>query len=139
MPSEAESTLTLKVFGVEYKLNLLRDDDYSFTGREWGTIKRISGVLKGTLHEALRGFDEELMIALAVVAMQRAGQQVIDEDKLLDTYGAVEVTPPKADESSPPVEAADAAEATRPSASPMTPQLIGRQSSQGNTASRQTA
>lgn len=55
----------------------------SFTYREAGVIKRISGLGMTELEEAVLKGDSELMIATALIAMHRAGNMV-DLDFLLD-------------------------------------------------------
>lgn len=61
-------------------------DSGFFTNRELHTIKRISGLRAGELNEALKAGDTDLVVALAVVALQRHGKQV-DEDTIWDAEG----------------------------------------------------
>jgi hypothetical protein len=44
-----------------------------FTMRELNIIKRTSGVRAGELEEALAASDSDLVVALAVIALERAG------------------------------------------------------------------
>ena len=62
----------------EYEL----DDE--FTNRELHTIKRLSGCRVGELAEALAASDTDVVMALAVIALQRHGKHV-DEDVLWDS------------------------------------------------------
>ena len=85
----------------EYEL----DDD--FTNRELHTIKRLSGCRVGELTEALAASDTDVVLALAVIALQRQGKH-IDEDVLWDStagnislVGEAEIPPA---EESPPTE-----------------------------------
>lgn len=59
----------VKPYDGEYPL-----DDTEFTTREWSWIKRISGYLPMTAEDGFKGGDPELFVALAVVAMVRAGR-----------------------------------------------------------------
>lgn len=45
-----------------------------FTALEWRWVKRISGYMPMTIDEGWRGGDPDLFVALAVVAMNRAGK-----------------------------------------------------------------
>ena len=58
-------------FDGEYDLG---DDDRPFNGREWHWIKNISGYMPLTISEGFAGRDPDLFIALAVIAMCRAGK-----------------------------------------------------------------
>lgn len=59
----------VKPYDGEYPL-----DDSEFTTREWSWIKKISGYLPMTAEDGFKGGDPELFVALAVVAMVRAGR-----------------------------------------------------------------
>jgi hypothetical protein len=66
----------LKITGIpgfdgEYPL----DVSY-FTNRELHTIKELSKVRAGELSEALQAGDNDVLVALAVIAVQRAGKPV---------------------------------------------------------------
>lgn len=54
----------------EYELDL------NFTNRDLHTVKQISGVRAGELDEAIRVGDLDVVVALAVNALRRAGHQV---------------------------------------------------------------
>jgi len=55
----------------------------TFTGRELHTIKQISGVRAGELQDAFAAGDYDLVVALTVIVLQRAGQKV-DADEIMD-------------------------------------------------------
>lgn len=50
-----------------------------FTMRELHTVKRLSGVRVGELEDALAAGDSDVIVALAVIALQRAGRQVVED------------------------------------------------------------
>ena len=50
--------------------------DLAFTNREFHTIKQISGLRAGELEEAVQKGDLDLVVALAVNALRRAGHTV---------------------------------------------------------------
>lgn len=60
------------------------DGEYPFEGdftmRELHTIKRISGIRAGELDEALNAGDTDILVAITVIAMERAGQKGIEDD-----------------------------------------------------------
>lgn len=58
-------------FDGEYDLG---DNDRVFNGREWHWIKKISGYMPLTISEGFAGRDPDLFVALAVIAMCRAGK-----------------------------------------------------------------
>lgn len=54
--------------------------DFSyFTNRELNIIKRLAGVRSGELDEALAAGDNDLVVALAVIALRRNGKQVVED------------------------------------------------------------
>ena len=53
--------------------------DRAFNAREWQLIKRQSGYLPLTVKDGFAGGDPNLMVALAVIALCRAGK--IDRDQ----------------------------------------------------------
>lgn len=55
----------------------------SYTYREMGLIKRLSGLRSGEITDALRAGDTDLIVALAIIAMRREGSDVT-EDEMLD-------------------------------------------------------
>lgn len=57
-----------------------------FTNREYHTIKRIAGVRAGELDEALGAGDLDVIVALAVIALQR-NNQPHEEDTIWDAPG----------------------------------------------------
>ena len=84
----------------------------SFTYREMGTIKQISGVRAGHIADALEHGDTDLIVAITVVAMRRAGHDV-DADYIFDLdSSAIEIRAdePEVDDS-PPAVAAPAGDA----------------------------
>lgn len=58
------------------------DQDRSFTTRELRWIKQIAGYLPMKLGEGLEGGDADLYIALALIAMNRAGK--VDREDVLE-------------------------------------------------------
>lgn len=59
------------------------------TTREWGWLKRLSGYLPLTIEKGLEGGDPELITAMAVVALHRAGKITTAEapavfDRIID-------------------------------------------------------
>lgn len=58
------------------------DNDRSFTTRELRWIKQIAGYLPTSLREGFEGGDADLVIAVVVIAMHRAGK--IDRDHVLE-------------------------------------------------------
>lgn len=66
----------------EYELDLSH-----FTHREWSIIKREAGVRAGEFWDALNAGDADVILALAVVAMRRAGKDPsrYEIDALWDT------------------------------------------------------
>lgn len=69
--------------------------DFDFSNRELHTIKQVSGVRAGEIVEAGLKGDNDLIIALAMIALRRTGL-VVDEDRIWDaqagkiTFDAVE-------------------------------------------------
>lgn len=55
-------------------------DETSFTNRELHTIKNISGVRAGELGEAMGAGDNDVLIAIAAVALERNGRKVPIDD-----------------------------------------------------------
>ena len=64
----------IKPWDGEYEL----DEERVFNTREWRWIKKVSGYMPLTIGEGFAGGDPELFVALAVIAMCRAGK--IDRD-----------------------------------------------------------
>lgn len=65
----------------EYEL-----DVSTFTMQELRTIKRLSGVRAGELQDAFAAGDSDLVVAFAVIALNRAGRPV-HEDSLWNAQG----------------------------------------------------
>lgn len=63
--------IKIKPYQGEYELDL---EEEAPTGHEWRWIKKVSGYLPLTIEDGLRGGDPDLFIALAVVALHRAGR-----------------------------------------------------------------
>jgi hypothetical protein len=59
----------IPAFNGEYPM----DPDQPFTMRELNIIKRISGVRAGGLSEAVDAGDTDVMLAMSVIAVRRAG------------------------------------------------------------------
>lgn len=94
----------------------------SYTYREMGRIKTITGLRAGEIEQALIAGDSEVIIAIAVIAAERSGDKV-DIDKIGDLeFGAITV-----EEEPDPTPAADDAAATdEPSSlTPETPEAGG--------------
>ena len=66
-----------------YEFDLAESVD-TFTIREWGWIKKLSGYLPVNVGEGLGGADAELIGTLAVIALERNGQ--IDKRNVPDTF-----------------------------------------------------
>lgn len=81
----------------------------SFTYREMSVIKKLSGIRAGEIAAALEAGDTDLIVAITVIAMRRAGNNVSD-DFLFDlpADGIQIVGEPEAD-ANPPAKAARAA------------------------------
>jgi len=71
----------------EYEL----DPERAFNTREWSWIKKVAGYMPMTITDGLEGGDPELFVALAVIAMCRAGK--IDRDKGLQVAEALVEAP----------------------------------------------
>ncbi len=55
-----------------YGLDGAYETDFTyFTNREWRTIKEISGVRMGEFNEAIEANDNDLIVALAAIALRR--------------------------------------------------------------------
>jgi hypothetical protein len=67
------ATLRIKAkpYAGDYRLDI---DEEPLTTLEWRWIKRISGYLPATIREGVKGGDPDINIALAVIAMARAGR-----------------------------------------------------------------
>jgi hypothetical protein len=71
----AEDTTRIVIKGIrpydgEYEL----DTERAFNAREWNWIKRVAGYMPNTIRDGLAGGDPDLYVALAVIAMCRAGK-----------------------------------------------------------------
>ena len=60
----------IKPWDGEYDL----DTERAFNAREWRWIKKVSGYMPLTVSDGFAGGDPDLFVALAVVAMCRAGK-----------------------------------------------------------------
>jgi hypothetical protein len=91
----------IKIEGVppydgEYEL------DMNFTNRDLHTIKQVAGVRAGDLNDALEHQDLDLVVALAVNVLRRAGKP-IDMDVLWDSEaGKITLAADEADAVPPP-------------------------------------
>jgi len=56
----------------------------SFTNRDLNIIKREAGVRAGEMQEAVRRGDNDLFVALAMIALRRAGREPLTSDALWD-------------------------------------------------------
>jgi hypothetical protein len=76
--------------------------DMNFTNRDLHTIKQVAGVRAGDLNDALEHQDLDLVVALAVNALRRAGKP-IDMDVLWDSEaGKIMLVADEADAVPPP-------------------------------------
>lgn len=50
-----------------------------FTNRELSIVKRLAGVRAGELDEAFGAGDSDLIVAMAVIALKRAGKTVVED------------------------------------------------------------
>ena len=83
------ATLDIQIppYSGSYELDLS-----SFTQREAHTIKRISGIRLGELPDAIAAGDNDVVVAITVITLTRAGHQV-DENVIWDAQiGTVTVT-----------------------------------------------
>lgn len=74
---------TIKISGIPGHDGDYQIDASFFTNRELHKIKQLSGVRAGELQEALNAGDSDVIVAVAVIAMQRNGKAV-NEDAIWD-------------------------------------------------------
>ena len=55
-----------------------------FTMRELHTIKRVAGVRAGELDDAINSGDSDVVVALTVIALERAGKNGVNVDLIWD-------------------------------------------------------
>ncbi len=124
------NVLTISVDGREYGYEINQTDiGMGLTPREWGVLKRLAKIPgPASFVEGIGALDLELIAALAVVLMTRAGQPV-DEGLMFDGKYKLELRFDEADAVDPPggVEADDAL-VVRRSRTSKTPARIGAQS-----------
>lgn len=53
--------------------------DFEFNNAELHTIKRVAGIRAGEFNEALEKGDNDLNVAIAIIALQQAGKPVEEE------------------------------------------------------------
>lgn len=63
-------------------------DETPLTNREWHTIKQVSGVRPREFEDAIEQADNDLVVALAAIAVRRAGKN-IPVDMLWDMEGGL--------------------------------------------------
>lgn len=86
--------------------------DMNMTNRDLHTIKQVAGVRAGDLNDALEHRDLDLVVALAVNALRRAGKP-IDMDTLWDSEaGKILLVGDEADAVPPPQPSVSASEPT---------------------------
>jgi hypothetical protein len=73
----------VKPWDGHYPLDI-REAESTFTTREWGWIKRLAGYLPANVWDGFEGADAELIAALAVIALHRAGK--IEARQVPDTF-----------------------------------------------------
>jgi hypothetical protein len=90
-----------------------------FTHGDWHTIKKVSGVRAGEFMEALTAADTDVVVALAVIALEKAGKQTTVEYLWSAKGGQIRVDfsdeKPAEDDALPPV--SSSADETKQSAS----------------------
>lgn len=88
----------LHPYNGEFPLDLER----GFTNRELHTIKEVAGVRANEVEEAFNAGDNDMLVALAVIALRRAGL-AIHMDALWDAdAGAIQVLADVEDDADPP-------------------------------------
>src|SRR4051812_33842978 len=107
-----------KPYAGDYELDV---EDAPLTTLEWRWIKQLSGYLPATIGEGIRGGDPDVQLALAVIALVRAGrvaEQNVREAADRLAHAAVDAIEELPD----PSEIAEAADPTKAQAtdSPMT-------------------
>lgn len=60
------------IYDGSYDVDFTRD----FTNRELHTIKKVAGVTAGEIQEAFERGDNDMVVALAVIALERTGEKV---------------------------------------------------------------
>ena len=80
----------------------------TFTYRELGTIKTVTGLRPGDFEDALNSGDPDIVIALAIVCANRAGHKISRNDLMDLEVGAITVEGD--DETDPTIAADEAAE-----------------------------
>jgi hypothetical protein len=65
--------------------------DRAFNAREWECIKKVSGYMPLTVSDGFAGGDPSLFVALAVVAMTRAGK--VPRERRLEVAGELAEAP----------------------------------------------
>lgn len=82
-------SIIVRVHGEEF------DISPPFTNRELHLIKKVSGIRAGELFDAMENGDTDLIVALAHVAVKRAGRHQPTLDMLWDLApGEIEVSDP---------------------------------------------
>lgn len=101
--------MTIRIGDSEYQLAP------PFTNRELHLIKQISGARAGELFDALEAHDNDVLVALAHIAIRRAGKAIPTLDQLWDlTPGDIQIDAPD--------DPADPTPAEPPAGSPATTQ-----------------
>lgn len=65
--------------------------DGQLTGHEWRTIKQVAGVRVAEYPAALAALDYDLVVALAIIAMRRNGEDAYEDELLALPTGAITV------------------------------------------------
>ena len=78
-------------------------DDSRFTMGDFRTIKRIAGVRAGELTDALAAGDTDLMVAIAVIALERNGKHGAEDVLWTADVGQISLTLGDGDASPPDV------------------------------------
>ena len=84
--------------------------DQNFTNREFHTIKQVAGIRAGDLQEAMEHKDTDLIVALAVNCLRRAGLVVNIEALWEAETGKIMLLPPGDDAVPPPATSSQSGE-----------------------------
>lgn len=122
MPDEPTAVLRFRWMEQEYALRLADDASLGLTPREHGRIRRLTGLATQEWFEAFRKADSEVIAALAIVAMERAGQEP-DVDAVMTSLAPPTLLPPEP--ADPTLDAAAGVEADTPQPIAMIPSGTG--------------
>ena len=123
------------------------DTERAFNAREWHWIKKVAGYMPRTIREGFRGGDPDLWVALAVIALARAGKidrseglavaDLLAEQPFEMDGGAITLVFPDEDDDSP-LELTDEPELLSQTGSPDKPTSSGPNSTTSSAPSDKT-